>query len=136
MGSIVAGAVVASGFRMARMNILVVEDDAEISAFVSRGLRRAGHTIDCASDGLSGEQMARSGVYDVAILDLMLPGQDGLTLLNSIRAAKLKTPIIVLSARRTSMDKVACLRAGADDYLSKPFDLPELVARIDAVLRR
>jgi two-component system OmpR family response regulator len=118
------------------MNILVVEDDAEISAFVSRGLRRAGYTVECAADGLTGETMARAAIYDVAIIDLMLPGQDGLTLLNQLRATKLKTPVIVLSAKRSSMDKVACLRAGADDYLSKPFDLPELVARIEAVLRR
>jgi two-component system, OmpR family, response regulator len=133
---VVAGADAGSYATLGCMNILLVEDDAEISAFVSRGLRRAGHTIDCASDGLRGETMARSGAYDVAILDLMLPGLDGLTLLNNLRVAKLKTPVIILSAKRSSMDKVACLRAGADDYLSKPFDLPELVARVDAVLRR
>jgi DNA-binding response OmpR family regulator len=118
------------------MNILVVEDDTEISASVSRGLRRAGHTVECADDGLLGEQMARTGIYDVAILDLMLPGQDGLTLLIQLRAHRVKTPVIVLSAKRSPMDKVACLRAGADDYLAKPFDLPELIARIEAVLRR
>ncbi len=118
------------------MNILVVEDDAEISAFVSRGLRRAGFTVDCATDGLSGEEMARAAIYDAAIVDLMLPGQDGLTLLRHLRVTKLTTPVIVLSAKRSPSDKVACLRAGADDYLSKPFDLPELIARIEAVLRR
>lgn len=118
------------------MNILVVEDDTEISAFVLRGLRSAGYTVDCAPDGLSGETMARTAVYDVAIVDLMLPGQDGLTLIKHLRAAKLTLPIIVLSAKRSSIDKVACLRGGADDYLSKPFDLPELVARVEAVLRR
>src|SRR6476619_3303652 len=107
------------------MNILVIEDDAEISAFVSRGLRRAGYLVDCASDGLSGEKMARAAIYDAAIVDLMLPGQDGLTLIKHLRETKLTTPIIVLSAKRSSTDKVACLRRGADDYLSKPFELPE-----------
>lgn len=118
------------------MNILVVEDDPEISAFVSRGLRRAGYFVESAADGITGEQMARSAIYDAAIVDLMLPGQDGLALISNLRTAKLTTPIIVLSAKRSSSDKVACLKQGADDYLSKPFDLPELIARVEAVLRR
>jgi DNA-binding response OmpR family regulator len=118
------------------MNVLVVEDDAEISTFVARGLRGAGFTVDCAADGVSGEKMARDAIYDAAIVDLMLPGQDGLTLIEHLRESKLTTPVIVLSAKRSSADKVACLRRGADDYLSKPFDLPELLARIEAVLRR
>jgi two-component system, OmpR family, response regulator len=118
------------------MNLLVVEDDAEISAFVAHGLRRAGYCVDCAADGLTGETMARAAIYDAAIVDLMLPGQDGLTLIEHLREARLKVPIIVLSAKRSSADKVACLRRGADDYLSKPFDLPELLARLEAVLRR
>ena len=118
------------------MNLLVIEDDAEISAFLSLGLHRAGYAVDCASDGLTGEKMARAASYDAAIVDLMLPGQDGLTLIERLRATQLMTPIIVLSAKRSSTDKVACLRRGADDYLSKPFDLPELIARIEAVLRR
>lgn len=118
------------------MNILVVEDDAEISAFVASGLCRAGYTVDCASDGLEAEKMARSAIYDAAVVDLMLPGQDGLTLIKRLRETKLTTPIIVLSAKRSSTDKVACLRKGADDYLAKPFEMPELIARIEAVLRR
>jgi len=118
------------------MNILVVEDDAEISRFVSRGLRKAGYAVDCATDGISGEEMGRMAIYDAAIIDLMLPGQEGLTLIEHLRQANLKTPVIVLSAKRSSVDKVDCLRRGADDYLSKPFDLPELIARIEAVLRR
>ena len=124
------------GVTLPPMNILVVEDDAEIAAFVSRGLRRAGYTVACAADGFSGEKMARAAIYDAAIVDLMLPGQDGLTLIQHLRETKLTTPIIVLSAKRSSTDKVACLRRGADDYLSKPFELPELLARIEAVLRR
>lgn len=118
------------------MNILVIEDDAEIAAFVARGLRRAGYTVSCASDGRKGEEMARSAIYDAAIVDLMLPEQDGLTVIENIRQAKVRTPIIVLSAKRSVADKVTCLRRGADDYLAKPFDLPELLARIEAVLRR
>lgn len=118
------------------MNILIVEDDAEIARLVSNGLRRAGYIADCASDGIEGERMARSAIYDAAIVDLMLPGQDGLTLIQHLREAKLTTPIIVLSAKRSSAEKVECLQSGADDYLSKPFDMPELLARIEAVLRR
>jgi DNA-binding response OmpR family regulator len=118
------------------MNVLVVEDDPEISEFVSRRLRRAGYTVDCAADGLHGEKMARDSIYDVAIVDLMLPGQDGLSLISRLRETKHTTPIIVLSAKRSAVDKVTCLRRGADDYLSKPFDFVELVARIEAVLRR
>jgi DNA-binding response OmpR family regulator len=118
------------------MNVLLVEDDPEISGFVSRGLSRAGYITDCAADGETGEERIRSAIYDVAVIDLMLPGQDGLTLIRRLREAKLKTPVIVLSAKRSTADKVNCLRAGADDYLSKPFDLPELIARIEAVLRR
>ena len=118
------------------MNILVIEDDAEISAFVSRGLQRAGYGVDCAADGHKGEEMARSAIYDAAIVDLMLPGQSGLELIEHLREVKVKTPIIVLSAKRSLADKVTCLRHGADDYLAKPFDLPELLARVEALLRR
>ncbi|HEY3901684.1 MAG TPA: response regulator transcription factor [Chthoniobacter sp.] len=118
------------------MKILVVEDDSVIADHVARGLRRAGYAVDWTGNGLSGETMVRAAIYDAAIVDLMLPGQDGLTLIGHLRQTKLTTPIIVLSAKRSSTDKVACLRLGADDYLAKPFDLPELLARLEAVLRR
>lgn len=118
------------------MNILVIEDDTEIAAFVARGFQRAGYSVDCAVDGRKGEKMARSAIYDAAIVDLMLPGQDGLTLIEELRKARVTTPIIVLSAKRSLADKVTCLRHGADDYLAKPFDFPELLARVEAVLRR
>jgi two-component system, OmpR family, response regulator len=118
------------------MNILVIEDDAKIAAFVSRGLRRAGYVVNCATDGNTGEEMARCMICDAAIVDLMLPGQDGLTLIEHLREKRVKIPIIVLSAKRSMADKVTCLRHGADDYLAKPFDLPELLARVEAVLRR
>jgi DNA-binding response OmpR family regulator len=118
------------------MNVLVIEDDAEIANFVSRGLRRAGYVVDCASDGEKGEEMARTAIYDAAIVDLMLPRLDGLTLIARLRRAGVKTPVIVLSAKRSLTDKVTCLRRGADDYLAKPFDFPELLARVEALMRR
>lgn len=118
------------------MPILVVEDDAEIAAFVARGLRQSGHEVDRASDGETALKMAMTAGYEAAVLDLMLPGLDGLTIIERLRAANVKTPVIVLSAKRSTDDKVTCLRRGADDYLSKPFKLPELLARIEALIRR
>jgi len=118
------------------MSILVIEDDAEIAGYVRRGLEDAGYQVECASDGNSGLEMALEKSHDAAVVDLMLPGRDGLALIEEIRAKGVKTPIIVLSAKRSTDDKVTCLRRGADDYLSKPFDLPELLARIEALLRR
>jgi len=118
------------------MIILVIEDDAEISRFVARGLRRAGYEVDLAADGHAGLQMALGAGYDVVIVDLMLPGIDGLAVIDELRAAGVKTPVIVLSAKRSVNDKVTCLRRGADDYLAKPFDFPELLARVEALLRR
>jgi len=118
------------------MRVLVVEDDLEIAAFVKRGLQRGGYDVDHAADGDAGLKMALTAAYDAAIVDLMLPGKDGLHLIEEVRAAEVETPVIVLSAKRSTDDKVACLRRGADDYLAKPFDLPELLARIEALLRR
>lgn len=118
------------------MNVLLVEDDAKISAFVAGGLREAGYAVDMAADGVLAAAMAREKAYDMAVVDLMLPGQDGLSLIRDLRKARIATPVIVLSAKRSSADKVECLKAGADDYLSKPFDIAELIARLDAILRR
>jgi len=118
------------------MKILIVEDDPKIATFVADGLRRDGHTVDVASDGIQGEAVARNALHDVAIVDLMLPGKDGLSLIQDLRKSGITSPMIVLSAKRNSADKVECLRSGADDYLSKPFDFQELVARIEAVFRR
>jgi len=118
------------------MRVLVVEDDPEIAASVKRGLQRAGYDVDLAGDGLAGLKMAQSAVYEVAIIDLMLPGRDGLSVIEELRAAEVRTPVIVLSAKRSTDDKVTCLQRGADDYLAKPFDLPELLARVQALLRR
>jgi DNA-binding response OmpR family regulator len=118
------------------MIILVIEDDAKIASFVSRGLRRAGYDVEQAADGQAGLQKARTAGFDAAVVDLMLPGVDGLTIIEEMRATGVKTPVLVLSAKRSTDDKVACLRRGADDYLAKPFDLPELLARVEALLRR
>src|SRR5688572_29720225 len=118
------------------MLLLLVEDDPEIARFVARGLRGAGYQVDRAADGRIALKMALGGGYDAAVVDLMLPGIDGLTVIDELRAARVKTPVIVLSAKRSTDDKVACLQRGADDYLAKPFDLPELIARIEALLRR
>jgi two-component system, OmpR family, response regulator len=118
------------------MRVLVVEDDPEIAAFVARGLQRGGHEVDRTGDGDTGLKMALTAGYDVAVIDLMLPGRDGLGLIEEVRAADVKTPVIVLCAKQSTDDKVTCLQRGADDYLAKPFDLPELLARVEALLRR
>jgi DNA-binding response OmpR family regulator len=121
---------------VSRMRVLIVEDDLEIANYVARGLRKSGFDVDCAKDGASGLRMALTAVYELAIVDLMLPGKDGLALIEEVRAAEVKMPVIVLSAKRSMEDKVTCLKRGADDYLAKPFDLPELLARVEALLRR
>ena len=118
------------------MRVLVVEDDQAIAEAVSGGLIRAGYQTDGAEDGESGYEMAHQTSYDAAVIDLMLPGIDGLTLIERLRADQVQMPVIVLSAKRSTDDKVMCLRRGADDYLAKPFDLSELLARLEAVLRR
>ena len=118
------------------MQVLVIEDDPEISRSVRAGLERAGYEAHCATDGDTGLRMATSTPYDAAVVDLMLPGVDGLTLIETMRSRQVMTPVIVLSAKRSTDDKVTCLRRGADDYLAKPFDMPELLARLEAVLRR
>ena len=120
----------------ALMRVLVVEDDSEIAETVNHGLVRAGYEADRADDGESGFEMAQRTDYDAAVIDLMLPGMDGLTLIERLRAGAVRTPVIVLSAKRSTDDKVTCLLRGADDYLAKPFDLSELLARLEALLRR
>jgi DNA-binding response OmpR family regulator len=118
------------------MLVLVVEDDPEIALSVNLELKRAGHEAHCVGDGETGLAFAARTKYDAAVVDLMLPRMDGLALIEQMRANGVKAPIIVLSAKRSSEDKVTCLRRGADDYVSKPFDLPELMARLEAVQRR
>jgi two-component system, OmpR family, response regulator len=118
------------------MLVLVVEDDPQIAKSIRQELKRAGHDAQWAPDGETGLDLASKVNYDAAIVDLMLPRMDGLTLIERMRANSVKAPVIVLSAKRSTDDKVACLQRGADDYVSKPFDLPELLARLEAVLRR
>jgi len=118
------------------MRLLIVEDDATIADFVAKGLTEAGFAVDIAADGARGLELAVSGAYDVAILDVMLPQIDGLTLIDRMRARGVRTPVLILSARRTVDDRVQGLQAGGDDYLTKPFAFAELLARVQALVRR
>ena len=118
------------------MRALLVEDDSTIADFVARGLKEAGFTVDHAADGQTGLEMAASGGYDVAIVDVMLPRRDGLSLIKDLRARGVATPVLILSARQTVDDRVSGLDAGGDDYLIKPFAFTELLARVQALIRR
>ena len=118
------------------MRALLVEDDRTIADFVARGLREAGYVVDHAVDGSTGLTMARDGSYDVAIVDLMLPGLDGISLIQSLRREDIRTPVLILSARQSVNDRVTGLETGGDDYLVKPFAFPELLARVQALIRR
>jgi len=116
--------------------ILIVEDEAALVVALRDRLRKEGFEVSAANDGLSGFDRATSEAFDLIILDLMLPGQSGLTVCQKLRQVGSNTPILMLTARRQTMDKVAGLRTGADDYLTKPFQMAELLARIDSLLRR
>jgi two-component system, OmpR family, response regulator len=118
------------------MKLLVVEDDYETASYLQKGLSESGYTVDRAGDGREGLYMASSGGYDAIVLDRMLPGIDGLALLGALRAAEIRTPALILSALGSVDDRVKGLRAGGDDYLVKPFAFSELLARIEALLRR
>ena len=119
------------------MRALLVEDDAVIAEFVARGLREAGFVVDRAADGDAGLRLAvAQAPYDVAIVDLMLPRLDGLSLIQQMRARRVGTPVLILSAKHSVDDRVRGLEAGGDDYLVKPFAFPELIARVQALIRR
>ncbi|MDP3842327.1 MAG: response regulator transcription factor [Oxalobacteraceae bacterium] len=118
------------------MHILLVEDDIDMSKALSRALERRGFEVTCCFDGMAALSRIKDAVGDLVILDLNIPGLDGLHLLQRIRSQRIGTPVIVLTARGAVGDRVAGLNAGADDYLAKPFDLDELDARIRALLRR
>jgi DNA-binding response OmpR family regulator len=118
------------------MRALIVEDDETISAFVARGLREAGFAVDAASDGEEGLEAALRQPYDVAIVDVMLPKRDGLSVIDELRRRGRTTPVLILSARRSVDDRVRGLQAGGDDYLTKPFAFAELLARVQALVRR
>jgi two-component system OmpR family response regulator len=118
------------------MRVLVVEDDRKIASFVANGLKQNGFAVDECGDGESGLEMARSIPYDVAVVDIMLPKLDGLTLVQRLRREKKNLPVLILSARTTVDDRVKGLQAGGDDYLVKPFAFSELLARLQALIRR
>jgi two-component system OmpR family response regulator len=115
---------------------LLVEDDDTIAAFVERGLREAGFAVDWFADGEAGFEAAIGQPYDVAVVDLMLPKRDGLSLIDELRKRGVETPVLILSARRSVDDRVRGLQAGGDDYLTKPFAFAELLARVQALVRR
>jgi two-component system OmpR family response regulator len=118
------------------MRILLVEDDEAIAGLLSRGLREAGFAVDHAVDGEAGLSAALERPYDAAVVDLMLPRRDGLSLIEELRRKRNTTPVLILSARRTVDDRVKGLQAGGDDYLTKPFAFAELLARVQALVRR
>lgn len=118
------------------MKVLLVEDERKIADFVCAGLAQRGFVVEHCQNGHRGLQLATESAYDVIVLDIMLPGRDGLSVLKAIRKASIGTPVILLTARNELGDRVAGLELGADDYLSKPFFVEELAARIQALLRR
>jgi two-component system, OmpR family, response regulator len=118
------------------MRVLVVEDDDTIASFVVKGLREAGFAADHAKHGREGLERALAEPYDAAVVDLMLPGLDGLGLIRTLRERGVRTPVLILSARRSVDDRVKGLETGGDDYLTKPFAFEELLARVQALIRR
>ena len=118
------------------MRVLVVEDNSELNRLLAQGLREQGFAVDAVADGLAGRQYAACGVYDVLVLDRMLPGLDGLEIVRELRASGVRTPTIFLTALSEVRDRIEGLDAGGDDYLVKPFAFAELLARIRVLLRR
>ena len=115
---------------------MLVEDDKKIASFIVKGLKQEGFVVDHATDGEDGLHLGLHKPYDIAVIDIMLPKLDGLTLIEKMRSKKVATPVLILSARRTVDDRVKGLQRGGDDYLTKPFAFSELVARIYALMRR
>ena len=118
------------------MHALIIEDDKAIADFIARGLREAGFAVDVASNGTDGLDAALTQNPDVAIVDVMLPGRDGLSVIDELRKQGRTTPVLILSAKRSVDDRVRGLQAGGDDYLTKPFAFAELLARVQALVRR
>jgi heavy metal response regulator len=118
------------------MRILVVEDERKVANFIRKGLQEEGHAVDVAYDGVEGEYLAEVNDYDTIILDIMLPKKDGIEVLKSLRSRELHTPVLLLTARDSTEDKVKGLDCGADDYLTKPFAYDEFLARVRVLLRR
>lgn len=118
------------------MRMLVIEDDSKIASFVVNGLKQNGFAVDHAADGEKGLALAGAVTYDAAVLDIMLPKLDGLSLVRQLRQEKIHTPVLILSAKASVDDRVKGLQAGGDDYLTKPFAFSELLARVQALIRR
>ena len=118
------------------MRILLAEDEKRVSSFIQRGLKEEGFVVDAAMDGEKALELAEVNPYDLIILDIMLPKQDGLQICRSLRSQKIETPILMLTAKNSTKDKVLGLNAGADDYLAKPFEFEEFIARVRALTRR
>jgi two-component system OmpR family response regulator len=118
------------------LKILLIEDDGKIASFIIKGMKAAGCVVDHVADGRQGLTLAMNETYDAAIIDIMLPGLDGLSVVEEMRKGKVATPIIILSARGSVEDRVKGLQTGADDYLAKPFAFTELLARVQALVRR
>jgi len=118
------------------MRVLLIEDDLKLASFIVKGLNEAGFAVDHSADGEDGLHMASSEHYDAAIVDIMLPKLDGLSLIDELRRRKITTPVIILSAKRSVDDRIKGLQTGSDDYLVKPFAFSELLARLQALVRR
>jgi two-component system, OmpR family, response regulator len=118
------------------MRVLVIEDDGKAAGYLANALKESGHNAELAADGLTGYELARAGDYDVLIVDRMLPGRDGLSLIDGLRQEGVRTPVLILSALGGVDDRVKGLRAGGDDYLAKPYAFSELLARVEALARR
>lgn len=121
---------------MSVMKLLIIEDDAEAAAYLAKAFAEGGHAADIAADGLAGYGLARDGRYDVLVVDRMLPKMDGLSLIGALREQKIDTPVLIVSALGQVDDRVKGLRAGGDDYLSKPYAFAELLARVEVLARR
>lgn len=118
------------------MRILVIEDDSQIASFITTGLQQAGFAVDHAADGDEGLRLAVTEPYDAVVVDVMLPKRDGLSVVEELRRRKINTPVLILSARRSVDDRIKGLQKGGDDYLTKPFAFAELLARVQALIRR
>ncbi len=118
------------------MRLLLIEDDKKIASFIEKGLKESGFSVDVAFEGVEGSALALSQSYDVAVVDIMLPGLDGLTIIEKMRREGVQTPVLILSARQSVDDRIHGLQTGGDDYMVKPFSFSELLARVQALIRR
>lgn len=118
------------------MRLLLIEDDAKIASFIEKGMKENGFTVDVCGDGLDGLERALMENYDVAVVDIMLPGMDGLTIIERIRSRGVDFPVLILSAKQSVDDRILGLQKGGDDYMVKPFSFSELLVRVQALIRR